>query len=460
MIKNFLTAALMTTFGAYCQRVVTPDFAILSGTIKNKINKNIIVFNSDYMPIDTIVISPKGQFLDTLRVTRGFYIISYDKVSTKVYLEAGLNLNVAFDVKNFKNSLKFSGQGEPINSYFQKKASKQWGLIEDLKKRYGLSESDFKGMVGKAKASKDSLLISQIGISESFKNKEKKNINYEYINELLKYESDRAYYTGKPDTTVSKDFLPDLNGFNYEDYEDFSYSNSYKSIVSAHYRKLGEELAKKENSENYSLTYITAVSGANNQDIKNILLYEHAKNAISYASDLEAYYKIYIHSSTDQSNNKVINEIYQKLLPLAKGSSSPKFVGYDSAEGSKVSLDDLKGKYVYIDVWATWCGPCKVEIPHLSKLEKEYEGRNIQFLSISIDKRSDIGKWKKMITDKKMGGIQLIADNAGESKFVQDYYIMGIPRFILLDPQGNIVSSNAPRPSEEKLKVLLNGLNI
>jgi len=145
---------------------------------------------------------------------------------------------------------------------------------------------------------------------------------------------------------------------------------------------------------------------------------------------------------------------------LAKGKPSPKFVGYENNSGGKTSLDDLKGKYVYVDVWATWCGPCKAEIPYLKKVEELYHDKNIEFVSVSVDKIEDHDKWKEMIIDKELGGIQLLADNNFDSNFVQDYAIRGIPRFILIDPQGNIVSPDAPRPSSEDLKMLFNGLNL
>ncbi|CAD0005244.1 TlpA family protein disulfide reductase [Flavobacterium chungangense] len=436
------------------------DFVVFSGVISNKIEDQIKIYDFQNQVVSEIKLSPEGKFTETLKLKEGFYTLQHEDFSAKLFLEPGSNLSTSFDAKDFKKSLKFSGQGGPVNSYIQKKTSKNWGVAEDLKIRYALSETDFKRMMNKAKASKDSLLLSQVNISENFKNKEKRNINYEYINEMIKYETDPAHYTQNTDFKVSTDFLPELKTFDYDNSEDFYFSNSYKNIVLAHYRKLGKELAERDKHDNYYLSYITAVSSAKNQDIKNILLYEHAKNAIAYISDVQEYYKVFINSSTDETNNKAISQIYQKLLPLSKGNASPKFVGYDNYGGGKVSLDDLKGKYIYIDVWATWCGPCKVEIPHLGKIEEEYKGKNIQFLSISIDKRADIEKWKKMISDKKMGGIQVIADNAWDSKFIQDYFIKGIPRFILIDPQGNIVSSNAPRPSEAKLRDLLNGLNI
>lgn len=145
---------------------------------------------------------------------------------------------------------------------------------------------------------------------------------------------------------------------------------------------------------------------------------------------------------------------------LGKGKESPKFMAYENNAGGTMSLHDLKGKYVYIDVWATWCGPCIAEIPSLKKIEKAYHGKNIEFVSLSIDEPKDYDTWKKMIVDKELGGIQLLADKAWQSEFVQNYKIKGIPRFILIDPNGNIVSPDAPRPSDDNLKKLFNSLSI
>ncbi len=151
---------------------------------------------------------------------------------------------------------------------------------------------------------------------------------------------------------------------------------------------------------------------------------------------------------------------YDKMSKMAKliGTPSPKFVNYENYKGGTTSLDDLKGKYVYVDIWATWCGPCKREIPFLKEVEKEFHGKNIEFVSISIDKKEAYQKWKDMVAEKELGGIQLYADNDWNSQFVRDYGIEGIPRFLLIDDKGNIVNADAPRPSNPKLKEVLNGL--
>lgn len=133
---------------------------------------------------------------------------------------------------------------------------------------------------------------------------------------------------------------------------------------------------------------------------------------------------------------------------LVKGAVSPTFKDYENYDGSKTSLSDFKGKYVYIDVWATWCGPCKAQIPFLKKVEKEYHGKNIVFVSMSVDKEKDYDEWRKMIEEKQLSGVQIIAPNQTNSEFTKAYNIHSIPRFILIDPNGKIVDYDAPRPSD------------
>ena len=98
----------------------------------------------------------------------------------------------------------------------------------------------------------------------------------------------------------------------------------------------------------------------------------------------------------------------QEKKELKEGDQAPTFK-YLDINGKEVSLSDLKGKYVYIDVWATWCGPCQYELPHLKELEKKMHGKKIVFVSISCDK--DKAAWEKMVKEQGLGGVQLHNDN-------------------------------------------------
>ncbi|MEL4308617.1 TlpA family protein disulfide reductase [Joostella sp. CR20] len=148
---------------------------------------------------------------------------------------------------------------------------------------------------------------------------------------------------------------------------------------------------------------------------------------------------------------------YEKDLHSEAGQSGFNF-SYEDIDGKMVSFSDFRGKYVYIDLWATWCGPCKKQIPYLKELEEEYADDNIEFLSISLDKPADKEKWKKFVKDNNLTGVQLVADKAFESAVAINYSINAIPRFLLFDTEGKIISSDAIRPSNPELKSQLDSI--
>jgi thiol-disulfide isomerase/thioredoxin len=158
----------------------------------------------------------------------------------------------------------------------------------------------------------------------------------------------------------------------------------------------------------------------------------------------------------NERQNNMINFLDQLYEPIKSatnttGKKSSSF-DYENHNGGKSKLTDFSGKYLYLDVWATWCGPCIQEIPFLKQLEAQYQGKNIVFISISVDALKDHDKWKKFVAERNLGGVQLLADNATESAFIKAYGVLTIPRFILIDPNGIIVDANAKRPSNVDLK--------
>ena len=127
---------------------------------------------------------------------------------------------------------------------------------------------------------------------------------------------------------------------------------------------------------------------------------------------------------------------------------------FEDKDGKRVSLSDFMGKVVYVDVWATWCSPCIQEIPAMQELGKRYHGKEVVFMSVSIDKPKDRERWEKMLVEKEMGGVQLIAgDDAGD--IMDPYRIARIPRFMLFSREGKIIRTNAPRPSSPEITALL-----
>jgi thiol-disulfide isomerase/thioredoxin len=125
--------------------------------------------------------------------------------------------------------------------------------------------------------------------------------------------------------------------------------------------------------------------------------------------------------------------------------------------GNIISLNSLKGKVIYLDIWATWCMPCRAQFPKAEELKIYFEGKDVAFVYVSTD--TDKNKWKKFVNDKKLNGIHLFADNNFNTEYSKKYGIKGIPRFMLFDKWGNIYSYDALRPGqfgiEEEIEKLL-----
>ncbi|SEW01678.1 TlpA family protein disulfide reductase [Chitinophaga arvensicola] len=187
--------------------------------------------------------------------------------------------------------------------------------------------------------------------------------------------------------------------------------------------------------------------------IKEYLSYNPAAFLMTTAKNETTRHEAYNTFMKVASNVEAKNELKQLLGLMTSNAMAPEF-NYANVDNRKVALKNLRGKYVYIDVWATWCSPCKAEIPFLQQVEKDYHGKNIEFVSISID--ADKGEWEKYVRNNKLGGIQLITDKKNfESEFIRKLYVAAVPRFILVDPKGRLVSANAPRPSDPELRVML-----
>jgi len=241
------------------------------------------------------------------------------------------------------------------------------------------------------------------------------------------------------------------------DTKDFDKTIKFSGQYSKENKFLKESLKKEE--ELFSDTNLLEMP-KNSFDAK-VSSYVQAFNERLVSGNLDSTFVNYQKEEIINVKEYVEKEYEEKnfeALYLRKGKESPKFTNYENFKGGTTSLDDLKGKYVYIDVWATWCQPCKAEIPFLKKIEEEFHDKNIEFVSVSIDEKSAYGTWKQMVTDMELGGIQLYSK--GDKNFTTAFRIKSIPRFILLDPEGKIVSADAPRPSSTELIETLNSLTL
>lgn len=440
--------------------------ASLSGEIQNPADSILKLTNNILEKNEIEINIPEDGKFEKEFTASGKYLMTYGKDFHKtIYLESDKSINLQFDAEDFENTLTVEGEGSAATKYLWEKEKKmdELGMNQsNFSELYKNDETDFLNHLNNAYKELEDLL-EEYDVSEDFKKKEKRDLEYGKQVRLANYPSYHAYYAEKPDYAASEkiqDETKDLNDFSNE--EDYKFSGNYRNLVANHFEKQASDWYEENGGGDFYFHISKLIDdGVENNTIKGALLYRYAPIGLTTTDELEEYYQILKSASLTDEQKEELDGIYQKMKKVSKGQPSPTFEDYENHKGGTTSFEDLIGeKYVYFDIWATWCGPCIQEIPHLKKLDSIYADRNLKIVSISIDEKKDHEKWKKFVTDRELTGTQLFADSDWKSSFVQDYQIKGIPRFILVDPKGNIVNPNAPRPSEDALIELLESLGI
>ncbi len=373
----------------------------------------------------------------------------YGEKSRDIYLQSGDDMTVAFDANDFDNTFTVKGGNEKAIDYLGKTQ-----LVNLPDESYALPWEQFKKAIDSKMASMKRLLkVRKFAASDKFQKMEEGRITYFYANAFLMYPVSHLYLTQDTTMVLGDDYYNTLREYVKEDADlaDIDEYRNYLIETSHVLDETGKNIRQYYPKVLAEMNYIG--EHFDNEKVREALIHHLAftyveGNGTDNIADLQNIYYAYVTSPT---LNAIFKQACAKWDKAAIGRSSPDFKGED-INGKVMSLRDFRGKYVYIDMWATWCGPCQKELPFLKKLEEKYAGRNIVFVGLSID--ADKAKWEARVKSGELCGTQLYIGRG--SKFQADYRISGIPRFILLDPNGRIVNPDMTRPSSEDTEKILN----
>ena len=366
----------------------------------------------------------------------------------------GSDLTIKGNVADLSNTIEISGKGSLPNNYLQAKKA----IIRKYNNLNGrlffrLDSSEFWDRISALNTEIDSL--NNWLATQRIDRKLEALLSLESQQPSNAYILNYALVKGYKSPRYSVDIPYDQNLF-------MSHSTAYSMVLGFNYefQLMGPIWVNSGASNSDSIAYIFPQVFTEALDTIGIpdyakdyylarLLasYFRAKQSNPVLEDVYAKWRIIFPNSTHRIP---VAEAYKGMSNLAPGTRAPIITGIDQ-NGMEFSTEQLKGHFIYIDVWATWCSPCREKLPKMYSLQKDFEDNSqIKFLFVSIDK--DLDKWQNYISKLPADGLHI---NSSGTRFWQDYMINGIPHYIIIDPSGKIYESDAPDPDSEAIKSIL-----
>ncbi|MCM1501353.1 MAG: TlpA family protein disulfide reductase [Bacteroidales bacterium] len=419
---------------------------------KNPSEKMVmLVYHKTLCPID---LDDSGYGKCTLHGMDAVYAkVFYGMASKNIYLEKGDRVKISFDAKDFAGTFTFDGDKAPAVGYLNAVT-----LAEFQPEKFALPFDEFQTMLTEMENNAVKILDAHdMRGTGKFRKMEKGRIRYSYACPLLVYpvghelmtqehfETDGTYYG-----TIRRYAVEDNDLVDIDQYREFMSEAAHQLDIN------GRDIKEMYPKTVASMRYI-ADNSKSTKVRENLLHHIAAPYVEIYGTDniqeLSNIYTTYVKDTSLIADFRQKCDIWDYTKP---GKKAPEFTAVD-IEGNKHHLREFRGKYVYIDIWATWCAPCRAELPYLKELEAKFKGRNIVFLGLSIDQ--DKTKWEEKVKGGELCGEQFYLGL--ESDFQKRFKINGIPRFILLDMEGKTINSDMTRPSSaETVSTLENLENI
>ncbi len=478
-MKHLTTILLITAVLASCKPEAKVT-CLISGTVKNATDKEIKLAIGT--KVDTLKLNADGTFSKEISVSKpSDAVLQGTKLYVALYLIPGKDLAISVNASDMNMDLSFTGSLADVNTYILKKSDGEQKSQELLFKTYKSpnTPADFKRVRDSLRMAEINFLDKYTGaggkLDQAFIDRQKKVIQFSYFGDLNNYPMMAGYYnTDKP--VIPADWYSFLDGVNLDDPAllDIQEAKYFiTSYVSAQALKLSGVPQEKSynNPEVRKATFKFLADHFKSPEFFNLMAFESLKGTIDSEGPkgLEELVAEYMTKSTDEANKKSLKDMVDGWASLAPGKPAPVF-NLPDINGKMVSLKDFAGKYVFIDYWATWCGPCKAEVPFYKQLIDDYKSKNIVFISISVDK--DKAAWEKMVkegipvmdgaTGKPVVPAKMIAMSwlqlHDAVKYNKIWLVKFIPTFVLIDTKGNIINSRAERPSNPELRKVLDGL--
>jgi thiol-disulfide isomerase/thioredoxin len=461
-LKNKLkNIALLAFFIAIWAQLQAGQMVVF-GKIANAPNGEIAFQNlSETFAADAVTkvaIGSDGSFRASINLDEpSFFLLWHNRRSQTIFLSPKGGLEINFDAAAFPNSITFGGAEAAPNDCLREREA-----IENNRSTY--DNTYFQ--MAPATFQKEAVtgyrdLLS--GPLERFKARypnqfarfvelENANIYYKWATLLVRYPPNHANITQTPVANVWPQM--DLKTFDElpvdkpellpsKPFRDFLFQYA---IVATERMLLGTPGPPLTRAAFFSESYNNLPKLFKNKDI-----IDYARARIIYEgcnggglSGMEKAFDDFKNNATQPNYRNFAAALYARWGHLVKGKPAPDFESVDTT-GKRIRLSDLKGKLVYIDVWATWCGPCRREAPSLDALQEKFKDKDVVFMSVSID--TDEQTWRNWQAQKQPKGLQVFTPGGWGAPMNKSYNITGIPRFMLIGKDGTIISSNEERPS-------------